>query len=105
MKMQRILTMLAVLMLAGSAQAAVAPKFERLRHFSVALEHLDEVAHMLSEPIEKIEYVSGGDVRFFAGKCFVAVTIQAKPLTPKELRSGASPDLIGNVGSLQCNGG
>jgi hypothetical protein len=64
-----------------------------------------EIAHMLSEPIEKIEYFDGGEVRFSGGKCFVAVTIRAKPLSPKELRSAAGPDLVGNVGSLQRSGG
>jgi hypothetical protein len=103
--MQRIVAILAVFMLTGSAHAAMAPKFERLRHLSIASDHLNEIAHMLSEPIEKIEYFDGGEVRFSGGKCFVAVTIRAKPLSPKELRSAASPDLVGNVGSLQCSGG
>jgi hypothetical protein len=103
--MRRIVAILAVFMLTGNAHAAIAPKFERLRHLSIALDHLNEIAHMLSEPIEKIEYFDGGEVRFSGGKCFVAVTIRAKPLSPKELRSAASPDLVGNVGSLQCSGG
>jgi hypothetical protein len=103
--MQRIVAILAIFMLTGSAHAAMAPKFERLRHLSIALDHLNEIAHMLSEPIEKIEYLDGREVRFSGGKCFVAVTIQAKPLSLKELRSAASPDLVGNVGSLQCSVG
>jgi hypothetical protein len=89
----------------GTARAALPPKYERLSRLSVALDHLNEVAHLLPEPIERIEYVNDGEVRFVAGKCFVAVTIRARPQNPQEVRVGGSPELEGSVGKLQCNNG
>ncbi len=89
------------LIFAVAAQAAVALKFQRASQLGAALEHLNEIASLLVDPIERIEYV-GNEVHFVAGKCYVPVIIGMKPLTPKELQIAAPVEYTAQVGPAQC---
>jgi hypothetical protein len=103
--MRRGLAALAVLMAAGDAQAAQAPKFQRMQVLSVAFEQLKEVTYRLNDRIERIEYIGGDVVRFVAGKCFVTVTVRNGSPPGATGPPGASPDLFAEVGSPQCSKG
>ncbi len=83
-------------------QAALAPKFERARQLSEALKRLVEVTRTLADPIDKIEYLENGAVRFTAGKCALSVNLRAKLLTQRELETGASPDYMSEIGPVLC---
>jgi hypothetical protein len=102
--MRRILTAawaLVALIPAGQSQAALAPKFERSRALSEALKHLNEIAHLLNDPIDKIEFTND-EVLFIAGPCYVPVSLQPKLLTQGELQRGALADYVTEVGTVRC---
>src|SRR5215470_15133816 len=90
----------AALFAAWQAQAMMAPKYERARALAAAFDHLSEIAALLADPIDRIEFVDGV-VRFSAGRCFVPVRV--------DYDSGpSSPPLPGGggwnatVGVMQC---
>jgi hypothetical protein len=94
--------MLASWLVSWGAQAMMAPKYERVRALTAALDHLSEIAHVLEGPIDKIEYV-GSEVRFSAGQCFVPVIV-----TYEAGRDAAGRPVLGGgdyqatVGKMQC---
>jgi hypothetical protein len=82
------------------ALAAMAPKFERVQQLAVALDHLSDIAHLLDEPIDRID-ITQTEVRVFAGRCYVPVVVQNE--------AGAPGGLVGRtaytaeVGKVHCS--
>jgi hypothetical protein len=81
-----LLCTIAAMFASLSAQATMAPQYERPREWAIVFHHLDEIAKKLGDPIDKIEFVKGG-ARVVADKCFVLVKLDYK----NELDSGGVP--------------
>jgi hypothetical protein len=93
---------MAALLMPFGAAAMMAPKFERVRAFRVALEHLWEISSMLAEPIDRIEYIDGG-FRFWAGKCFVPVMMEYEsPSDVSKIPPPGEGSWTATVGAPQC---
>jgi hypothetical protein len=98
----------AATLVAHEAQAMMAPKYERARQLGTALDHLREIARTLKDPIDKIEYVVfGGEIRFWAGKCFVPVVVKLFDLEYDKSGKAIPPapgsqDYTAIVGKMQC---
>jgi hypothetical protein len=91
--------LLGAILVSFESRAMMAPKFERARALAAAIEHLQEISSMLEDPIDKIGYV-GDAFRFWAGKCFVPVTL--KYLTGGGTAPPGGGTWNATVGRLQC---
>jgi hypothetical protein len=99
--MNRIWLAIALVLVSSSpGPAAMAPKFERARQLAAALGHLDEIAHLLDEPIDRIE-IAGGEVRFFAGPCSVSAFV--RNVTDVRGGLGGRTSYVADLGKAHCS--
>ncbi len=66
---------------ATTLEAAIAPYYERVRRFSLAMSMAPTAAAMLSAHglIERIEHLDDGTIIFRAGPCYVPATLEEVP--------------------------
>ena len=65
---------------------------------AAALDHLSEIAHLLDEPIDHID-ITQDEVRFFAGRCYVAAAVRNVTLPQGPV--GRTP-YAAEVGKVHC---
>lgn len=89
-------------LLPAEAQAVIAPQYERLRQFHFALEAYQNSREILPEPIDRIELLDASTFRLSAKRCFVVVTLTAKPPS-NPLVLGKSTDYEASVSPWRCD--
>ena len=88
----------ALTLVSSEAQAMMLAKYERISQLGAAFAQLSNIAALLSDPIDKIEYV-GDEFRFSAAKCFVPVIVTLDQGTPPSSDGGTYHAAVGKV---QC---
>jgi len=89
----------AVLVGAAEADAALAPKYDRLKQFQAVL--TDQVVEALGErPITRIERMKNGSFEVWGGECLVFVKLKAVP--PKGGMVGPTTYEIAEVSPPAC---
>lgn len=85
--------------------AAIAPRYERLRQFDFVMSAGSEAAGKLAPHglIDRIERMDDGTFRFWAGPCFVPVTLQQLPSKRSPPVIGESTDYRVSLGAARCD--
>ena len=105
--MRRICQVIAVLTMLGtlSADAALAPEYERIRQLHAVMTLAGDAARALYPhgAIDKIEAVGAGEFRFWAKRCFVPVILRIPETRTTPAAPGPPIEYRAELGTVQFN--